>query len=201
MKKNKLYIIVSLVFLLNMEMYGSQIWRSMILPGWGEKKHNQNKIGNILLFTEYALWTAYFISNHQSSSYENDYRNHGIYYAGVDWGDKNDLFAANVGNFTSMQEYNEYKSRQQLFEQTYPNEDCYKNCNWEWSSREERLKYDSWRNKSKKYGERESFIIAGMLINRFISMIDVFIFERKNKIGSELIKNNNSMSLNIHYNF
>ena len=74
--------------------------------------------------------------------------------------------------------------------------------NWNWESRKERLKYDTWRNKSKNYSEIKGFLVAGMLLNRLISIIDVIVLERRNILTSEIIRNdNNSVSFNIHYNF
>tara|TARA_B100000029_G_scaffold478601_1_gene524856 strand:- start:95 stop:691 length:597 start_codon:yes stop_codon:yes gene_type:complete len=198
MKKNKLYLILTLIFSLNSFSFGSQVWKSMVLPGWGEKKINYHKRGNALMFTEYGLWVSYIFCVNQSSSYRNDYKNHGEHYAGVDWSNKNDLYAANVGNYNSLQEYNEIKARDFLEEDMYPTNGDY---DWDWESRKERLKYDTWRNKSKNYGEVKGFLVAGMLLNRLISVIDVVILERKNKLTSELTKNNHSMSFNIHYNF
>jgi len=201
MKKNKLHIILILVFLFNSFAFGSQVWKSMILPGWGEKKINYHKRGNALMFTEYGLWVSYIFCVNQSSSYRNDYKNHGEHYADVDWSGKNDLFAANVGNYNSLQEYNEIKARDFLYEDMYATNGNI-DYNWNWESRKERLKYDTWRNKSKNYGEVKDFLVAGMLLNRLISIIDVVVLERRNKLTSEIINNgNNSMSFNIHYNF
>ena len=104
MKKNNIYIILGLIFLFNSFSYGSQAWKSMILPGWGEKTINYNKRGNALMFTEYGLWVSFIFCIKQSSSYRNDYKNHGEHYANVNWSNKNDLFAANVGNYNSLQE-------------------------------------------------------------------------------------------------
>ena len=201
MKKNKLHIIFILIFLFNSFSFGSQLWKSLILPGWGEKQINYNKRGNALMFTEYGLWVSYIFCVNQSSSYKNDYKNHGEHYANVDWSNKNDLYAANVGNYNSLQEYNEIKARDFLYEDMYAI-DGNIDYNWNWESRKERLKYDTWRNKSKNYSEIKGFLVAGMLLNRLISVIDVVILERRNKLTSEIIRNdNNSMSFNIHYNF
>ena len=201
MKKSNIYIIVCLIFVFNVQIYGSQVWRSLIIPGWGEKKLNHNKVGNALLFTEYGLWAVYLFSNHQTISYRNDYKNHGSFYAGIDWSHKNNLYAANAGNYNSLEEYNEIKAREFLYNHMYPT-DGEINYNWDWSSREERLKYDTWRNKSKNYNEKKGFLIAGMLINRIISILDIVILERKSRLNSEFIKSgDNSMQLNIYYEF
>tara|TARA_B110000116_G_C16628390_1_gene487119 strand:+ start:182 stop:805 length:624 start_codon:yes stop_codon:yes gene_type:complete len=207
MKKNKFILILSLFLLFNSSLFGTEIWRSFIIPGWGEKQLNHDKRGNMLLFTELALWTAFTYSNNQYSSYKNSYIIHGKYFAGVEWKNKNDVYAANVGNYTCLLEddcgneaYNVIIRQQTIGNDIgYPEIEEYR---WNWESRDERLKYDTWRNKSKNYGDMKGFIIGGMIINRIISVIDVIILERKNILTSELYQNsNNDTMLKIFYNF
>ena len=206
MKTNKIILIISTFLLLISSLFGSEIWKSFIVPGWGEKQLNHDKRGNLLLFTEFALWTALTYSNDQYSGYKSNYINHGEYFAGVDWENKNDLYAANVGNYTCLsyddcgdEAYNEIKRRNFLFNDIYPEGGEYE---WNWESRDERLKYDTFRNKSKNYNDIKGFIIGGMIVNRIISVIDVVILERKNTLTSELYRqDNDNMTLKIFYNF
>ena len=72
---------------------------------------------------------------------------------------------------------------------------------WNWENRNDRLRYDTWRNKSKNYDEAKGFLIAGMFINRIISVIDVFILERKSKIGSDFSYSSKGSNLKIYYKF
>ena len=92
---------------------------------------------NALLFSEYAMWALFIFSNDQYSSYRNDYRNHGEHYAGVDWLSKNDLYAANVGNFTCLsyddcgdEAYNVIKAQNFLWDDMYPEGEGYESCRW-----------------------------------------------------------------------
>ena len=206
MKTNKTFLIF-FTFLFNFSLFGGPgIWKSLVVPGWGEKHLDYEKRGNILLFAEFALWTGLSYTNDQYSTYKKSYINHGEYFAGIDWDDKNDLYAANVGNFTCLsiddcgdEAYNEIKRRSFLYDDMYPEGEGY---DWNWLSREERLKYDTWRNKSKTYDDLKGFIVGGMIVNRIISVIDVVMLERKNKLSSQLYKkNNDEMILKIFYNF
>ena len=46
--------------------------------------------------------------------------------------------------------------------------------NWDWQDDDiSRNRYDTWRNKSELYNEAKGFLIAGMLLNRIISIINV----------------------------
>jgi len=206
MKTNKIILIISFFLLSTSSLLGTQMWKSLIVPGWGEKQLKHDKRGNLLLFTEFALWTALSYSNDQYSGYKSSYINHGEYFAGVDWKNKNDLYAANVGNYTCLSyddcgddAYNEIKRRNFLFDDVYPEDEGYE---WNWESRDERLRYDTWRNKSKNYKDIKGFIVGGMIVNRIISLIDVVVLERKNKLSSELYKqDDDNMMLKIFYNF
>ena len=85
MKKNIIYIFLSFLFLCNSQLYASQFWKSMILPGWAEKDMGYTKRGKVFTFTEYFLWSGFVFSDQMSASYEDDYHNHAIFYADVDW--------------------------------------------------------------------------------------------------------------------
>ena len=60
MKTNKTFLIF-FTFLFNFSLFGGPgIWKSLVVPGWGEKHLDYEKRGNILLFAEFALSTDEF---------------------------------------------------------------------------------------------------------------------------------------------
>ena len=198
MRKNNFYIIIIIIF--SSSIYPSQIWKSFILPGWGEKSLNNNVKGDAHLLSDLILFSSVFFCGNQYETYRNDYRIYGSDNAGVNWYGKNDLFAAHVGNYNSMEEFN----NQQLLNFgpsafTYSGESYY----WDWNSDSViRNQYDTWRNKSELYDEAKGFLIAGMLLNRIISMINVLSIEKENKIESNFYyNNNNNMNFQINYKF
>ena len=84
-------------------------------------------------------------TNSQYESYRNDYRVYGSDNAGVNWTGKTDLYASHVGNFNSM----EYFNNQQLLN-FGPNAFIYTSdfYFWDWENDSiMRNKYDSWRNR------------------------------------------------------
>tara|TARA_Y100001970_G_scaffold294115_1_gene447044 strand:- start:89 stop:688 length:600 start_codon:yes stop_codon:yes gene_type:complete len=199
MRKNNFYIVIALL-IFSSSIYPSQIWKSFILPGWGEKSLNNNVKGDAHLLSDLILFSSVFFCGNQYETYRNDYRIYGSDNAGVNWYGKNDLFAAHVGNYNSMEEFN----NQQLLNFgpsafTYSGESYY----WDWNSDSViRNQYDTWRNKSELYDEAKGFLIAGMLLNRIISMINVLSIEKENKIESNFYyNNNNNMNFQINYKF
>ena len=199
MRKNNFYIII-IIIIFSSSIYPSQIWKSFIAPGWGEKSLNNNVKGDAHLLSDLILFSSVFFCGNQYETYRNDYRLYGSDNAGVNWYGKNDLFAAHVGNYNSMEEFN----NQQLLNFgpsafTYSGESYY----WDWNSDSViRNQYDTWRNKSELYDEAKGFLIAGMLLNRIISIINVLSIEKENKIESNFYyNNNNNMNFQINYKF
>ena len=200
MKRNNFYIIIAIIFAFNFQLTASQAWKSLILPGWGEKKLNINNKSKAHLLAEMILISSVMFTDSQYSSYRNDYRVYGADKAGVNWYGKSDLYAAHVGNYDSMDTFN----NQQLliFGPTafiYYNE----SYSWDWQGDSiMRNRYDSLRNKSETYNEAKGFLIAGMLLNRIISFINVISIERKNNVNSGFIyKNDGNMNFQINYKF
>ena len=208
MKKNRLIFILYFILIFSTQAYGSQAWKSMILPGWGENSLGYKEKGRLFLLSEYIMWSTFIFADGQYDSYRSDYRSYAEHYANVNWNGKNNLFAARVGNYRSLYLYNLHTLQDFIpanytdsngADDTDPSHEYY--WNWE-NGDEQRFKYDRWRNKSENYDKAKGFIAAGIIINRIISVLDVLILERKNILTSEITYDyNHTASLKIHYNF
>ena len=194
--------------------FSSSIIKSAIFPGWGElNEYNilfeDNNLENIeyikdrakyIMLQESSLWIGFYVFQDLAKSYKNDYRLLGETNAGVNWSGKNDLFAANVGNFNNLQEYNDYKLLTGQYDDAYL-EDGY---DWDWqNSNDNRLKYDRTRNRSEKYDKFRTYLIAGLIINRVVSSFDVLsIMKEHNRIISfDIEEDYNNLKLNLNYHF
>ena len=195
-------------------IFSSSMLKSIVFPGWGEiseykdlyKDNNIESISYIkerskyIMFQESALWIGLYIFNDLNKTYKNDYQMLGTINAGVSWAGKNDLYAANVGNFNNMQEYNDYKFLTGQYDDVYQNQDY----NWDWqNNNNNRLNYDRTRNKSEKYDKYKSYIVAGLIINRVISSFDVLNIMKKHGrvISFDYEENSTDIKLNLNYHF
>ena len=212
MKKNLKYLFFILVMISN--VIPSSSIKSLIFPGWGEMNEfnilsKTEKLDNIdyikersnkIMFVESAIWIALFTAIELHDSYKNNYIIYGTTNAGVDWTNKTDLFAANVGNYKSFTDYNDYKSR------TSPT-DMYQSgqgYEWDWQSNDsKRLKYDTLRNKSEKADKVKTYMVASLFINRIISTFDVLSIKLNHgRIMSFDVENDsNDLKLNLNYTF
>ena len=192
----------------------SSIIKSAILPGWGELNEysilsEDNNLENIeyikdrakyIILQESSLWIGFYAFQDLAKSYKNDYRLLGETNAGVNWSGKNELFAANVGNFNNLEEYNAYKLLTGQYDDAYL-EDGY---DWDWqNNNDNRLKYDRTRNRSEKYDKLKTYLTAGLIINRVISSFDVFsIMKEHNRIISfDIEEDSSNLKLNLNYHF
>ena len=192
----------------------SSIIKSTILPGWGELNEysilsEDNNLENIeyikdrakyIIIQESSLWIGFYAFQDLAKSYKNDYRLLGETNAGVNWSGKNELFAANVGNFNNLEEYNAYKLLTGQYSDAYL-EDGY---DWDWqNNNDNRLKYDRTRNRSEKYDKLKTYLTAGLIINRVISSFDVLsIMKEHNRIISfDIEEDSSNLKLNLNYHF
>jgi len=194
--------------------FSSSMLKSVVFPGWGElNEYNilskDNNLENIkyikdraryIMFQESSLWVGLYAFQDLAKSYKNDYRLLGETNAGVNWNGKNDLFAANVGNFNNLEEFNAYKLLTGQYDDAYL-EDGY---DWDWqNNNDNRLKYDRTRNKSEKYNKIKTYLTAGLIINRVISSFDVLsIMKEHNRIISfDLEEDSSNLKLKLNYHF
>ena len=192
----------------------SSIIKSTILPGWGELNEysilsEDNNLENIeyikdrakyIILQESSLWIGFYAFQDLAKSYKNDYRLLGETNAGVNWSGKNELFAANVGNFNNLETYNKYKLLTGQYSDAYL-EDGY---DWDWqNNNDNRLKYDRTRNRSEKYDKLKTYLTAGLIINRVISSFDVLsIMKEHNRIISfDIEEDSSNLKLNLNYHF
>ena len=213
MKKNLNNIFFILIMLSS--IFASSSLRSMMFPGWGELYEfnilsNDGELENIeyikkrsntLMMLESALWISFLTSNELSGSYKNDYKLYGTNNAGVNWSGKTDLYAANVGNFMSFVEYNNYKFQTGQYNDVYSENEGYE---WDWQgNNSKRLKYDRTRNKSETYDKIKTYMVASLFINRIISTFDVLSIKRNHgRLVTFDVENNSSdLKFNLNYNF
>ena len=213
MKKNLKYIYIILI--LSSSIFPSSSIKSLVFPGWGEM--NEFKIlsnieqiedikyikdrSNNIMFLESAIWIGLFTSNELNDSYRTDYRVYGANNANVDWSNKTDLYAANVGNFNNFTEYNEYKLLTGQYSDLYDENEGYE---WDWQDdNAKRLKYDKIRNKSEKSDKIKTYMLASLFINRVVSTFDVLSIKRNHGrlISFDVDNNSNNFKLNFNYTF
>ena len=203
-------IVVSMAF-------SSTRTKSLLFPGWGESSLNQNSHGQKLMAVDIILWLTVFNGKKLSKNYEFDYRAFASEHAGVDWSHTDYLFAVDIGYYDDLNTYNNTKARERSLEletdltgglireyghAMYPENGKFE---WEWDSDSNRKSYKDMRISSANWDKYANFAIAGLLVNRVISVINVIYLEKTGAVISiqpQIIsKGINDLELRFSYPF
>ena len=199
----KLLFKIFILILLTQSVNAGPKLKSLILPGWGEASISEtNRAGNFFL-REAILWVSVIGGKSLHSWYKQDYEAFGTLHADVDFDGKDYIFAVNMGHYDSMEEYNHDMSRQRADYDDFYSES--KGENWEWDSKANRLSFDKMRITSANSQKVANFAIAGLIVHRIISVIDVLYLERKSgkyNFSSEVVpKGTSGMELQLQLTF
>ena len=204
------------MLLVSMAFSGSRT-KSLLFPGWGELSLNQNSRGQKLMAADIILWLTVFNGKNLSKNYESDYRAFASEHAGVNWSHTDYLFAVDIGYYEDLNDYNSAKARQRSLEletdlngglireyghAIYPENGDF---DWQWDSDSNRKSYKDMRISSANWDKYANFAIAGLLVNRVISVIDVIYLEKtgvSTPIQSQIITNGkNDFQLKLSFPF
>jgi len=179
MAKKKYLILVLLAVCLLPENAGAQnnlMWKSLILPGWGESTLGIQKKARIFYTTEAALWTSALASGIFSNYFMQTSKAYSAEHAGVDVSGKSAQYWIDIGNYNSMDLYNAEHQRWRDVESLYSTEST-----WYWDSENSRKKFENMRISGDRWALTLKFLGAGLVMNRIISAIDVIYLGRGNE--------------------
>ena len=191
--------------------------KSLVLPGWGEFSLGNKSKGKIFLYAESLLVISAYSFNSLSNNYRTDYTAFAIQHADVNLSDKDYMFALDVGSSDNIHDFNDVKRRQRSLlmnvdsngnvireygHEIYPEGTNY---DWNWNSNSNRETFNTMRIHSINYEKYASFALAGMILNRIISLVDVMLLENSNedsKVSSIIIpKGYDGMELQLYVKF
>ena len=152
--------------------------KSIVLPGWGEHSLNCHKRGYGFNSSELVFWITYVAFQFHAGSMNDNMRAYAAQHAGVIPIDKDDYYFKDIGNYMNIYEYNDQKLRYRQNNALYPETDEYF---WAWDSEQSRKEFDKIRIKGSVALRNASFAVAGLVVNRIISMFDIIALTR-NKI-------------------
>jgi hypothetical protein len=190
--------------------------KSLLIPGWGEISMGQNSRGQKLLGADVLLWLTLFHGKNLHLQYESDYRAFATEHAGVDWTHADYLYAVDISYHDDLQTFNAEKARSRSVEiELAANGDLIReyghamypengDFHWQWDSSTHRKEYNDLRIASGNWNKYANFAIAGLIVNRVISVVDVIYLHRtgnKTAINSEVIGSPNNVQLKLNIPF
>ncbi len=157
-------------------------FRSLVLPGWGHYYTGSDHAGRGRIHTgaDLALIGAGIGVTVHSNRIEQNFITFTKLRAGVDLADRGRAFRLAVGDFQSLDAYNDYQLRtrnwHRLIEDTPENR-------WEWAAEEDRRNYREMRSRSDRYRNQVPAIAAIMVLNRVISAVSATNRARKGSVN------------------
>ena len=107
----------------------SPVLKSLIFPGWGEYALGYQQRGRIMALTESVIFISILGSYSNSNTFESNYQSYAAQHAGVSTVGKNRQYWIDVGNYLSIDQFNEEHLRWRDFNAVYEQDN---NWNWAW---------------------------------------------------------------------
>lgn len=138
---------------------------SLILPGTGEWYVGNVSAARIHLFAEGGIWISYTVFRLRSTWLRNDAHTFARTHAGATFEGTDEDYDVNIGNYMSVNDYNEAKLRSREYDLVYT-EPRYA---WQWDTDANRQAFKSNRIKSSEAKNNAKFVVAFAVVNRLIS--------------------------------
>jgi hypothetical protein len=140
---------------------------SAILPGMGELYVGNFKLGKYLLISEVVLWITYGSYYFQNEWLQTDARSFAQFHAGANFDAKGNDYFVNVGNYGSLEEFNQSRMQLRSFDEVYRNLSGY---NWKWDNETNRVQYRNIRISADEMARNSKFALSALVVNRIISI-------------------------------
>jgi len=159
--------------------------RSLAIPGWGHYYNDSDSWtrGKVHLGADIVMIGTYFGLNARASNLEGQYETFAQLSAGVSITGKSRRFQLALGQFNSLEEYNDFQLRSRNWDQLLP--DTQEN-RWQWESDEARERYSDLRETSDRARNQLPAIAGLMVVNRVLSAISSYRRARNMAAGPEL---------------
>lgn len=139
---------------------------SLLLPGMGELYAGSFETGKYYLMADAGLWLTYGGFQLHGQWLRQDARLFAQQHAQANTDGKDDQFEVNLGNFSTVADYNEAKLRDRDYNLMY---DPNSNYAWKWDSDATRLQYKNLRIRSDEVFQNSKFVLGALVLNRIIS--------------------------------
>jgi hypothetical protein len=189
---------------------GKAILASALAPGWGQITLKNNLKGEIMLWTDGALWLFYGGYSWYGNSRNHDAKNFASIYADANTKIKNDEYFRALERYNSSDVYNEDIRREAR--ERFPDDPAAQNSYllqngyfgdsaWIWQTDSFRFTYWNKRKSARSAFTKAGFLLGGALLNRLVSMIDCAFFtpDKRNKIG--FVPNFDEPGIGLIYRF
>lgn len=185
---------------------GLAILYSLLLPGMGELYADAYDSGVYFTVADGVLWGTYAGMNVYANWQKDRYISYSQSNASVSTEGKDEDYYAAIGEYLSIDQYNDEKALERNFDEMYNTEKYF----WKWATPTEQKNYKSMWVSSEQTFNDVRFIVGALLLNRVVSAINAvrLVSRYNNNLSKEVgwnvslgVQNNpdNSSSYNLNF--
>jgi hypothetical protein len=145
---------------------GGAFLKSLVIPGWGQYSLGSKNLALTFLGSELSLIGGMLVLEQNGKSARDDYKTLAAIYAGVN-GDHGHDFYVDVGNWMTVNQFNEQRLRDRAFDRLYTDV----RDRWYWDSDEHRSEMEKLRIRSDRYFNSVMYLVGGLVLNHLASAI------------------------------
>ena len=154
--------------------------QSLMLPGWGQSTLGFKGRSNTFFYTESVILISILATNKFSNEIKRNYIAFASSHAFVTSNGKDREFWVDIGNYNSIEDYNDEHLRNRETDDLYP---LNSEWSWKWDSDENRRHFESRRIQSDRFKLASTFAVGALALNHIISSIDALYLKRKSKLN------------------
>jgi len=152
---------------------GGALLRSLAVPGWGHHYVDRSDWtrGKVHLGADLVLIGSLFGLHSRANRLEQQFLTLSNLRAGIDVSERDRAFRLAIGDFNSLEEYNDFQLRSRNWNRII--EDTPEN-RWRWESSDDRIKYRELRSSSDRVRNQLPAVAGLMVLNRVISGLSAY---------------------------
>ena len=194
-KTTKLILFSFILF--NVIVYGQNqvdhkldpVIKSLIIPGWGQKSLEKPKRARFFNYLESGILLTLIGSSTFANIEKKNYKAFASKHAAISSSGKNHKYWVDIGNYNSIENYNEEHLRNREMDDLYSDD---KKWSWDWDQESNRKIFENKRIRADQLELFGTFSVGALVLNHIVSSIDALYLKR--------ISTNKSLTINPHNN-
>ena len=180
-KTTKLILISFIIS--NVNLYGQiqkestldPVIKSIIIPGWGQKSLGKPKRARLFNYIESGILITLISSSTFSNIEKRNYKAFASKHAAISSSGKNHKYWVDIGNYNSIEKYNDEHLRNREMDDLYPDD---KKWSWDWDLDSNRKIFENKRIRADQLELFATFSFGALVLNHIVSSIDALYLKK-----------------------
>ncbi|MBC8345905.1 MAG: hypothetical protein ISR82_01045 [Candidatus Marinimicrobia bacterium] len=149
--------------------------QSALIPGWGQKSLQYPKRSRLFTYVESGLLISILGTTTYSNILKKNYIAFAVEHAAVSSSGKSHKYWVDIGNFSSIEDYNDEHLRNREMDDIY---EANLRWSWDWDKDSNRNSFEKKRILSDQMKQVATFGVGAIVLNHMVSAIDALYLKR-----------------------